>query len=448
VFVVAHSLGTLQFGAMTPFSCRMFVLLLVVQNLTLLEGKLHKGKIKLANSADDTENWKFLTKFGYGLGESNYWIRYKLSGDKSPPDQSMQFNIFLDEDWQTVQEIPSCSERNSKARKTWSDSSEDFPDRGTWSEWKDGTINQNIRPHIWYFVASQCNENQIMAPLHLEYEIHMTQHDGSEFSVEMQGMMTLNCLVLVCLLAFIARYCARCISFASSTGKLHPVIWALSVAIALQFIAQLLHTVHLWVYSSNGRGLSLADLLSEVLLMLSQVVQTTLLIAIAMGYTLLPSRNGCLAIVKWIALLSLVIHTTLVSFGKTQDESACKYHENEGAIGWVLLSVRLFLFVWFHFATQASQKEGGLRLRDFLKRFQLIGSIYFLAYPVLFLIVQLFAAYLRHPILQLGLLAMQATSISVLSELFLTRGTYFKVSALSSSLLPGCCGVGAFDKQS
>merc|ERR1719181_2575827 len=141
--------------------------------------------------------------------------------------------------------------------------------------------------------------------------------------------------------------------------------------------------------------------------MLSQVVQTTLLIAIAMGYTILPSRNNCMVVVKWIAVASLIIHAALVSFGKMQDESASKFHENEGAIGWVLLSVRLMLFVWFRFAAQASQEESGLRLRDFLERFSIIGSMYFLAYPVLFIVVQIFAAYLQHPIMQIGLLAIQ-----------------------------------------
>jgi len=155
-----------------------------------------------------------------------------------------------------------------------------------------------------------------------------------------------------------------------------------------------------------------------------------------------------MVIVKWIALFSFFIHVGLVSFGKLQDESASKYHENEGAIGWVLLSVRLLLLSWFVLAAQASQKEGGLRLHDFLQRFQLAGVIYFLAYPLLFVVVQIFAPYLQHPIMQIGLLGMQTASEVWLAELFLTRGMYFKVSALSTSLLPGNHGAVIFDKMS
>jgi len=209
-----------------------------------------------------------------------------------------------------------------------------------------------------------------------------------------------------------------------------------------------LHTVHLWWYQADGIGSKSVDMLSEILFMLSQVVQTTLLIAISMGYTLLPSREGRMVVVKWIALLSLVIHAALVSFGKLQDESACKYHENEGAVGWVLMSVRLLLLSWFVLASQESQKEGGLRLHGFLQRFRLAGTVYFLAYPLLFVVVQAFAPYLQHPIMQIGLFSMQTASYVWLAELFLSRGTYFKVSALSTSLLPGSRGAGMFDKLS
>jgi len=416
----------------------------MLQQLAPLEGKVQKGTIELGG---DSDNWQFVTKFGYSTGTSDYWIRYRLSerADYTPPFNSVEFGVILDEEWPKVQTLSDCAGRNAEARKMHDVT---FGEPGQWSSWEHGTVVQHIRAHIWYFVTSKCYEDLRTAPLHLDYEIHLKQSDGSEFSVEMQGMLTLNLIVLLCLAAFLARYCARCKAFVSSAGKLHQVIWVLSAAIALQFMAQTLHTLHLWSYRSNGTGIAAADLLSEVLFMLSQVVQTTLLIAIAMGYTLLPSKNDRMVIVKWLALMALVIHAALVGFGKMQDVSACKYHENEGAIGWVLLSVRLLLFAWFRFATQASQQEGGLRLHDFLQLFCLAGSTYFLAYPVLFVIVQMFAPYLQHPLLQIGLLIMQTGSIVWLAELFLSRGTYFKVSALSCSFLPGSHGVGAFDKTS
>jgi hypothetical protein len=355
-------------------------------------------------------------------------------------------NLILDEEWLKAQGDAGCNARNSFSRRT--DEIRLNEQRGEWSDWKQGTVEQRIRSHIWYFVASVCDGDFSESPLILEYEVKMTQSDKSEFSVEMRGMMALNLLVLMCLVAFLVRHCCRCRAFASSAGQLHPVIWALSASIFLQFSAQSLHTLHLLSYRSNGTVNLFLDWLSEVLFMFSQVTQTTLLIAIAMGYTLLPSRSNCIGVVRSIAGASFVIHAALVSFGKVQEESASKFHENEGAVGWVLLSVRLMLFAWFVFAIQASQQEGGIRLHDFLHKFRLSGSLYFLAYPILFVVVQVFAEYLRHPIMQIGLITIQSASNVFLAELFLTRGTYFKVSSLSSSFLPGFHRAGGFDKTS
>jgi len=412
--------------------------------LTLLEGKQQRGTLKLSGRTDELSNAQYVSKFGYSFGSSEYKIRYRVL-ESAPETTATKVNLvlILDEDWPQSEEALSCNSRSSLTRKQ---ADVILHERGEWSAWEVGSVNQNVRPHIWYFVTSVCDQDFSEAPLHLEYEILMNQADGSEFSVEMQGMMKVNVIVLVCLIAFLARYCSRCKAFFASAGQLHPVIWALSSAILLQFAAQSLHTLHLSMYQSNGTGSLFLDWLSEVLFMLSQVMQTTLLIAIAMGYTLLPSRNDCIGVVRSIFLASLMIHITLVSFSKIQDESASKNHEHGGAVGWVLLSVRVMLFVWFLFATQASQQEGGLRLHDFLQRFRIAGSVYFLAYPVLLVVVQIFADYLQHPILQIGLIATQTISNVCLAELFLSRGTYFKVSTLSSSSLPGSRG--AFDKMS
>lgn len=422
--------------------------LFLIQSLALLEGKVQKGVLKFTGNVDDTKNWQFLSKFGYGLGDSEYMIRFRLPESiEGPTPHQAKLALILDEEWlQALDHVGRCNARNTVARRIEEISLE--KERGRWSDWKSGMISQSVRPHIWYFVASLCDEDFSNEAFHLEYEVQMAQSDKSEFSVEMKGMMTWNLVVLTCLVTFLVRHCSRCREFASSAGHLHPVIWALSTSILLQFSAQSLHTLHLLKYQSNGTGILFLDWLSEVLFMFSQVVQTTLLIAIAMGYTLLPSRNSCIDVVRAIAGMSFFVHAALVSFGKMQEESASKFHENEGAVGWVLLSVRLMLFGWFAFSIQASQQEGGLRLHAFLQKFRAAGSLYFLAYPILFVVVQIFAEYLRHPIMQIGLISIQSASNVCLAELFLSRGTYFKVSSLSSSLLPGSYGLGGFNKFS
>lgn len=418
--------------------------------LRISEGKLQKGYIDLSRTRSEDDHFHFASKFGYGLGKGEYKIRARQRSQKNsalPDLNHAGFHVFLDEDWDSVESRPDCRSRSSLARKT---EQLELSQLGEWSSWTKGTVSQNVRPHIWYFALSTCGQTWHPAPQSvIEYEIHMTQVDGSEFSFEMKTMLEWNCFVLMCLTVLFGRFVLRCRSFASRAGMLHQVVWILSAAMVLQYLAGCFHTLHLCIYKSNGNGIQLVDMLSEVLSMLSQVVVTTLLIALAMGYTLLASRDGHLKVVKLIGILSMVLHIVLVSFGKFQDEAASKYHENEGVVGWVLLSVRLMLLAWFIFAIQASLEESGDRLRDFLRSYRLAGAMYFLAYPLLFVVVQIVAPYWQHPVMQIGLLSMQTMSNAWLAELFLSRGTFFKVSALSSSFLPiGSSQLGMFNKLS
>merc|ERR1719237_32721 len=129
-----------------------------------------------------------------------------------------------------------------------------------------------------------------------------------------------------------------------------------------------------------------------------------------MGYTLLSAKAAEMSLIRSIASVAFVVHALLVGFGKFQGDHSYKYHENEGLIGWVLLAVRALLYAWFVLSLRRSQQRGGPRLQPFLQQFRLAGSVYFLAYPVIFVAVQIFAPYLQHPLMHVGLLAMQTAS--------------------------------------
>merc|ERR1719188_2539647 len=187
---------------------------------------------------------------------------------------------------------------------------------------------------------------------------------------------------------FIWQFGIQTKTFAKTAGAVHPVIWTLSVGILVQYVAQSFHTVHLWRYKYDGSGLKAFEVLSEILFMLSQVTQTSLLILIALGYTLLQSRIGELDLMIPMCFMVGVIHIMLVGFGKIKDDASYKYHENEGVVGWILMTMRLLLYAWFLWAVQSSAAEGGARLRSFLAQFRAAGTIYFLAYPLLFMITK------------------------------------------------------------
>merc|ERR1712004_148840 len=129
-------------------------------------------------------------------------------------------------------------------------------------------------------------------------------------------------------------------------------------------------------------------------------------IVIGQGYTISCSNMNELAAMRPTAAMVTALQVMLVVFDKFQNGTSCKYHEHEGVVGWVLLAIRLLLYTWFMVGVQKLRHEGGLKLCAFLQRLQFAGTLYFLAYPAIFVFVQVFAPHLRHPMMYVGLLTM------------------------------------------
>jgi len=408
--------------------------LLLGLSVPLAEGKFQAGPIRISGPKKEN-HWKYLSKFGYAVGTGTFNVRVKLHSPKTITNEAkLALEVFLDEDWPEVEAMENICDRKLKARQVREIR---VDPNGEWGEWVNGSLGQYVRPHIWFFALSDCDQALQNFTHRLKFEFKANQDGGSEFSVEMRMMPTANFIYLLGFTYFVWLFVVRTKTFQKSSGSIHPVIWTLSVAILIQFIAQIFHSIHLWRYGYDGSGVKALEVLSEILSMLSQVTLSSLLILIALGYTLLQSKIGELDLMIPMCFMVGVIHIMLVGFGKIKDDASYKFHENEGAVGWVLLITRLGLYAWFLWAVQSSASEGGMKLRTFLSQFRIAGSIYFLAYPMIFLMTKCFAPYYQHAAMAVGLMLMQMGSNLWLANLFLTRGEYFKVSTLSSSMLPG-----------
>ncbi|CAE7940587.1 gpr180 [Symbiodinium sp. KB8] len=424
---------------------RSLLLGVLVLRFMCAECKVQAGTLTFGGAAaEEQEQWRFLGKFGYAIGTGRYEIRLRLHNilheDQVLPRPDLE--IFLDEDWPKQGRFSACKRAEDvPARKTHGML---VPGQhGEWGPWEVGMLYQTIRPHIWYFALSDCPDQLARGmpgdrsfSYTVDYEVRWRQFDDSELSLEMRYMPTATVLVLLMLSAMACWFVARSRALRQSLGRLHPVVRGLLFAVSLHWASQALHLVHLLTYKKNGQGLPMADGLAEVLFMLSQVASASLLIAIAQGYTLIRSKLSEVELLVPVVTVITLLHVALVAMGKLQAEDF-KYHENEGLVGWILLTARLSLFAWFRSGIQRLRSAGGIKLQNFLQIFEIAGSAYFLAFPTIFVLVQVLAPYLQHPILQTTLLAVQTASWLWLADLFLKRGSYFEVSELSASILPG-----------
>jgi hypothetical protein len=430
--------------------CATLVALVLLQSgdeqgsVRLAQAKVHFGTVRIGPD----EQWAYVSKFGYAIGEGTYSLSVRVAGnsdnyadgslvatDVGHLPAGISLDVILDDDWPAIERTPPC-ERSRLARRTQNIDLE--PTVGTWSITTTGLLYQVMRPHIWYFALSDCYGEMGNTSVLLDFDFRAQQFDGSELSIESRLMPLAegSALLGFTILLICGGFCA--LDLRRSAGGLHPVIWMLAAAVITQYVSQIFHIIHLVSYRANGVGYWALDLLAEVLFMMSQVAHATLLIAIAQGYTLLHEKACQIEFSRLVTFATLAAHAALVCFGKLEEGvSARRHHKNDGPAGWIIVMIRVLLFIWFSSAVRSTRERGGCRLREFMAQLQFAGSLYFLAYPVMFLVVQLFAPYYRHPLLQVGLLAMQAAGDTWLACLFLSRGAYYKVSSLSASLLPG-----------
>uniref|UniRef100_A0A7S1L7D0 GPR180/TMEM145 transmembrane domain-containing protein n=1 Tax=Alexandrium catenella TaxID=2925 RepID=A0A7S1L7D0_ALECA len=310
-----------------------------------------------------------------------------------------------------------------------------LPVDGSWSDWVNGSLLQNVRPHVWYFAIRDCKQ-ALPSAVHIDFEFHALQEGGSEFSVELYGTQAVAAAKIVLGTAFFPWFCRAAFQSRQSAGSLHPVILVLGIAAVTQYVGYACHWCHLSVYQANGSGVRLLDVLGELCSMLSQILLTSLSIFLAKGYTILPAEQVSLRSSLPALAVIVATHLAITGAAKTRDDASFKFHENEGACGIVLVSLRLALYAWFCLSMQRTYAGAPLKIQPFVTRFSIASSLHYLSYPLLFSIAPLVAPYLRHKFMLAGLFSMQAWSLGWYTQMFLTRGKYFQVSSLGGNILP------------
>mmetsp|Transcript_29383 Transcript_29383/g.84469 ORF Transcript_29383/g.84469 Transcript_29383/m.84469 type:complete len:431 (+) Transcript_29383:119-1411(+) len=411
------------------------LLALVFFCLRLVASKVQVVRFVLGNNGT-APPWLYVSKFGFGLGVGDYQFRIRqLHPPAAGVHVTLDFEPYLDERWPAAEAIEDECKRRAHATRIIPVTS---GEGGEWGAWTENSVEHVVRPHVWYFAISSCSSQLPNGSTTFEVELHATQHDGSHFSVESGWSLYSNVLSLIVSTWFFRRLGLRCLDFRSWSGSLHPVIWMFAGIVAVQYIAQLLHIAHLFAFVRDGRGVFVVEALAEALQASSHVMQTSLMLLIAMGYTLTRSTLGDdLRLCLPACTLLTVAQIFAVMAERSQDEASYTFTSHEGTKGWTMLASRLALFWWFSRAVRATAAEGGNKLRKFLERYRVAASLYLLAYPIVWLLMPLFAPYWRKWVMDFGLGLVQICANVWLASVFLDRGPYLEVSSLGACPLPG-----------
>lgn len=88
----------------------------------------------------------------------------------------------------------------------------------------------------------------------------------------------------------------------------------------------------------------------------------------------------------------------LVVLGKiTTEDEHNKYHNFEGLLGKILVIIRALVYCVFIYGIKDTYTKSSEKIKVFLRQLTILGTIYFLALPILVLVAStIIAPYFRH----------------------------------------------------
>lgn len=270
----------------------------------------------------------------------------------------------------------------------------------------------------------------------IEVDLHML-NSGSEFSVEEKGVVTLNIILLVVYMYFLATTTYAVFKQAMGTDNVEAPSMACVFAVYMELLHIATQCVHLYIYSKNGSGFLLLSLVSTILQMNSQIIIVGMLIMISYGWLITDvdlTQNTKLIVLGVIACLFQSLFTFLTAI---DDGAHHKYHDYGGFQGFALISLRVILFFVFIFGVISHYSSVSKKAQSFLKAMAVAGTLYILAFPTLWILSHIAPAYLRNRLIVFGNLGVQLISIIILLNQLAKKGTkFYEASQSYREVLP------------
>ena len=196
----------------------------------------------------------------------------------------MEVAIYKDDVWEQVANTKklTCDQKREKAFFVTKLS---IPDNGKQGDSFRKTFETPRKPTIWFFVALDCEHNlhskvRSMPKIDLEVRV-MGENGQSHFSYEESGSLQLHLWLLLVFVLMFGTTIYSYTQYYKEYGKTESPHFLIMLALFIHIGAIFFQFLHLWMYSSNGRGIPILDIFSLIGNMLSDITLSCLLIMIA-----------------------------------------------------------------------------------------------------------------------------------------------------------------------
>ena len=299
----------------------------------------------------------------------------------------------------------------------------EVPNDGGWSLSYFQRFYNSDFPRTYFFVAIDCtnnfNNDKAKRRIDIEFDITNESESGgsNQFSYEDQGLLSLTLFFLLAFMTLMAVNTYIYIQYRKTFNRYDSPLFVLLIALFMQMNGMGMRFVHLWVYSSNGRGIAFFDIFGLICLMIAEIGVSILLMLFAYGWTLTFQNidwDNNLEVYLPVSSILIVIHLILAALTYIDVDAYHKYHDFSGVQGFVLLTLRLGLFGYYIYCFYVNKdKIPGRQLRIY-RRFILLGFFQFMAVPSAVVMSYFFAPYNRQYFFTLATNAMQMVTATIL----------------------------------
>ena len=303
-----------------------------------------------------------------------------------------------------------------------------------------GQLSQTAKRHVWFFALSDCDEEmhlQLAHGIRVKVEVTVKNTDQTHFSNDEEGFIWIYTVLIAFSGLFLALNVQKVQRYQRKAGERD---WPhLLVILALTFfaISYFLNLVHLFSYSRNGEGIRPVELFAQIFEVAGECTVTMFLLLISWGWTINYQELQDLEVYIPLSVLVVVVHVIIIGLGKLTDDAHDKYHSYDGWVGIVMILIRLGMYGYFFWGTKETFTRARAKVKEFAQQLRVLGSVYFLAFPVIVIVSYIFDSYMRLSVVLFGSLFLQLSSVVLLSySCTSSKSGYYSVSFKGQTLLP------------
>ena len=422
---------------MSKFILPTILLLLAIELVTVAECRILRAEFNPRQLIQT--RWKHIGRFGFRIGTGNYTFKAKLRHDISDKYHHshipLNFVGFIDEDYAKIKAAKTCVEKLDIVRFNHQF---ELPLDGCDVPAIWGDLVQKARSRVWHFAIADCNRlfpETGVAHNKIDFTIEVHNSDGSHLSEEENGLLIPHLLATGLFLTFFAINVHLVLRHYRKEGELDYPLILLDIACWSEFLGLAMETLYLGSSMAFGDPFFGSDFLSTAFSMAAEFIMTGLLLLMANGWSIIYAKIEDLDLLAPMGILATLLQITFWAIGRIKDDDPLRTHDYDHWTGYVLFCMKVVFFALFISFGVQTYKKVQKKIKQFVLKVIMIGSVYLLAKPVLLTICTIFVDHMwRHKVLTVGHMLLQCTTMLLFASQFNSKGSAYNAVSLKQGI--------------